>query len=82
MSWAASRAWYSDSSRTPSSSSATPSFFFLTPALNDGSKSLPSLTFDPGLTRNGSMNSAARFCLSLMSSAIFCSVPVETRQID
>ena len=60
MSWAASRAWYSESSRTPSASSLTPSFFLI-PALKAGSKSRCSLTLDAGLTRNGAMNSSKRF---------------------
>lgn len=77
LSCAARRAWYSVSSRTPSCSRATPSFFFLTPALNAGSKSVPSVIFEPGLTRNGSMNSAALLFLS--SSAIVCFISVEDR---
>src|SRR6476661_796168 len=61
VSWAARRSWYSDSIVTPSSSSATPAFLFLIPALKPGSKSFESLTFDPGSTRNGAMNSSSRF---------------------
>ena len=50
MSWAQSRAWYSASSPTPcSSSSRRP--LLLRAGLEPGSKSLASVTFDPGLTR-------------------------------
>ena len=50
----------------PSLSSPTPSFFFSMPALNPGSKSFASFTFDPGVTRNGSMNRAIRFVISAL----------------
>ena len=50
----------------PSSSSPTPSFFFSMPALKAGSKSFASFTFDPGVTRNGSMNRAIRFVISAL----------------
>src|SRR6476661_6349816 len=66
---AARRGWNSDRSRFPSASSATPSFFFLTPALNDGSKSFANVTLEPGLTRNGSMKSASRLRRSFSSVA-------------
>src|SRR5437763_634799 len=42
--------------RMPSSRSATPSFFFSTPALKPGSKSRLSLTWRPGSTRKGATN--------------------------
>jgi hypothetical protein len=64
VSWAASRAWYSESSSIPLFNSSTPSFFFLTPALKAGSKSFASFTLEPGSTRNGSMKRAIRFSIS------------------
>src|SRR6266568_9386465 len=48
----------------PASSSPAPSFFFRKLALYPGSKSLASFTLEPGLTRNGSMNSASSLALS------------------
>ena len=54
--------------RTPSASSSAPSFFFLTPALNAGSKSFARTTFEPGFTRNGAMNSSNRFLRFLSTS--------------
>jgi hypothetical protein len=44
----------------PSFSSATPSFFLLTPPSNAGSKSFARFTPEPGLTRNGSIKRAIR----------------------
>jgi hypothetical protein len=54
----------------PSLSSPTPSFFFWIPALKAGSKSVASFTFEPGVTRSGSMNRAIRFVMSSAMSVI------------
>jgi hypothetical protein len=54
----------------PSFSSPTPCFFLTMPALKAGSKSLASVTCEPGFTRNGSMNCAIRFVMSSLMQHI------------
>ena len=47
--------------RSPPRAAPVPCFFESIPFLNAGSKSLASVTFEPGSTLNGSTNSAIRF---------------------